>query len=85
MNGEVDVGTAVDRDSGLRRLVELQYERNDIRFPRGTFRVPRRTTVEVFPGTRRYPRVANRVLWREGERRLSREDTNTRRAFKSKG
>ncbi|HUJ60306.1 MAG TPA: excinuclease ABC subunit UvrB [Kofleriaceae bacterium] len=48
MTCEVDVGTAVDRDSVLRRLIELQYERNDIDFHRGTFRV-RGDTVEVFP------------------------------------
>ena len=48
MTCEVDVGTAVDRDAVLRRLVELQYERNDIDFHRGTFRV-RGDTVEVFP------------------------------------
>ena len=48
MTCEVDVGTACDRDSVLRRLVELQYERNDVDFHRGTFRV-RGDTVEVFP------------------------------------
>jgi len=48
MTCEVDVGTSVDRDSVLRRLVELQYERNDIDFHRGTFRV-RGDVVEVFP------------------------------------
>jgi excinuclease ABC subunit B len=48
MTCEVDVGTAVDRDSVLRRLIELQYERNDVDFHRGTFRV-RGDTVEVFP------------------------------------
>jgi excinuclease ABC subunit B len=48
MTCELDVGTSVDRDSVLRRLVELQYERNDIDFHRGTFRV-RGDTVEVFP------------------------------------
>jgi excinuclease ABC subunit B len=48
MTCELDVGTAVDRDSVLRRLVELQYERNDIDFHRGTFRV-KGDTVEVFP------------------------------------
>ena len=48
MTCEIDVGTSVDRDSVLRRLVELQYERNDIDFHRGTFRV-RGDTVEVFP------------------------------------
>nr|HEX4316380.1 excinuclease ABC subunit UvrB [Kofleriaceae bacterium] len=48
MTCELDVGTSVDRDAVLRRLVELQYERNDIDFHRGTFRV-RGDTVEVFP------------------------------------
>ncbi len=48
MTCEVDVGTQVDRDAVLRRLVELQYERNDVDFHRGTFRV-RGDTVEVFP------------------------------------
>ena len=48
MTCDIDVGTAVDRDGVLRRLVELQYERNDIDFHRGTFRV-RGDTVEVFP------------------------------------
>src|SRR6202007_887321 len=32
MTAEVDVGTAIDRDSVLRRLIELQYERNDVDF-----------------------------------------------------
>jgi len=48
MTAELDVGTSVDRDDVLRRLVELQYERNDVDFHRGTFRV-RGDTVEVFP------------------------------------
>ncbi len=48
MTCEIDVGTSVDRDAVLRRLVELQYERNDVDFHRGTFRV-RGDTVEVFP------------------------------------
>ena len=48
MTAELDVGTSIDRDSVLRRLVELQYERNDVDFHRGTFRV-RGDTVEVFP------------------------------------
>ena len=48
MTCELDVGTAIDRDAVLRRLVELQYERNDLDFHRGTFRV-RGDTVEVFP------------------------------------
>jgi excinuclease ABC subunit B len=38
----------IDRDHILRKLVEIQYERNDHDFTRGTFRV-RGDTVEVFP------------------------------------
>jgi excinuclease ABC subunit B len=48
MTCEIERGQPRDRDSVLRRLVELQYERNDIDFHRGTFRV-RGDTVEVFP------------------------------------
>ena len=39
---------ACGRDHLLRRLVEIQYDRNDTDFARGTFRV-RGDTVEVFP------------------------------------
>ncbi|HYG94567.1 MAG TPA: excinuclease ABC subunit UvrB [Nocardioides sp.] len=42
------VGEEHDRDSILRRLVEIQYNRNDLAFTRGTFRV-RGDTLEVFP------------------------------------
>lgn len=38
----------MDRDEFLRRLVEIQYQRNDMDFHRGTFRV-RGDVVEVFP------------------------------------
>src|SRR6266581_2497839 len=38
----------VSRDDILRRLVEIQYERNDIDFHRGTFRV-RGDVVDIFP------------------------------------
>ena len=41
-------GTEIARDVVLHRLVEMQYERNDIDFHRGTFRV-RGDIVEVFP------------------------------------
>jgi excinuclease ABC subunit B len=37
-----------DRDQVLKKLVEIQYERNDVDFHRGTFRV-RGDVVEVFP------------------------------------
>ena len=41
-------GMEVQRDAMLARLVEIQYERNDIDFHRGTFRV-RGDVVEIFP------------------------------------
>jgi excinuclease ABC subunit B len=41
-------GEAVDRDKLLRKLVDIQYERNDYDFHRGTFRV-RGDVVEIFP------------------------------------
>lgn len=42
------VGQEFDRDTFLRRLVDIQYVRNDLAGTRGTFRV-RGDTVEVFP------------------------------------
>jgi len=42
------VGEELRRDTLLRRLVDIQYERNDIDFHRGTFRV-RGDVVEIFP------------------------------------
>nr|BDT33521.1 excinuclease ABC subunit UvrB [Myxococcus sp. MH1] len=44
----VDQGGEMERDAFMRRLVESQYERNDMDFHRGTFRA-RGDTVEVFP------------------------------------
>ncbi|MEG0005942.1 MAG: excinuclease ABC subunit UvrB [Clostridium sp.] len=43
-------GMEKDRDSILKKLVEIQYERNDINFTRGTFRV-RGDVVEIFPAS----------------------------------
>lgn len=43
-------GMIKDRDDVLRRLVEIQYTRNDMDFKRGTFRV-RGDVVEIFPIT----------------------------------
>jgi excinuclease ABC subunit B len=45
------VGMEVGRNELLRKLVDIQYERNDINFIRGTFRV-RGDVVEVFPASR---------------------------------
>ncbi|PSL42748.1 excinuclease ABC subunit B [Salsuginibacillus halophilus] len=44
-------GMEKDRDTLLRELVSIQYERNDINFTRGTFRV-RGDVVEIFPASR---------------------------------
>lgn len=41
-------GDQVDRDELLRRFVDMQYDRNDVAFERGTFRV-RGDTVEIIP------------------------------------
>jgi excinuclease ABC subunit B len=45
---ELGEGERVDRDEIIRRLVAVQYERNDYDFHRGTFRV-RGDVIEVFP------------------------------------
>src|SRR6187399_1694562 len=44
----LEKGQRIDRDEVLRKLVEIQYERNDHDFSRGTFRV-RGDIVEVYP------------------------------------
>jgi excinuclease ABC subunit B len=44
----LETGQRIDRDQILRKLVEIQYERNDTEFGRGTFRV-RGDIVEVVP------------------------------------
>ena len=41
-------GQEIDRDAILRKLVAIQYERNDVGFDRGKFRV-RGDVIEVFP------------------------------------
>ena len=43
-------GMEKDRSSILRKLIDIQYERNDINFTRGTFRV-RGDVVEIFPAS----------------------------------
>jgi excinuclease ABC subunit B len=51
------VGETIERDQLLRRLVGMQYTRNDLSFTRGTFRV-RGDTIEVIP---QYEEMAVRV------------------------
>src|SRR4051812_19744058 len=53
----VEVGRELDRDKLLRRLVEIQYSRNDMAFARGTFRV-RGDTLEIIPA---YEELAIRI------------------------
>ncbi|MCA1579584.1 MAG: excinuclease ABC subunit UvrB [Acidobacteria bacterium] len=56
----VEPGGRMSRDALLQRLVELQYERSDINFQRGTFRV-RGDVVEIYPS---YQDLAYRIeLW----------------------
>jgi excinuclease ABC subunit B len=51
------VGDEIERDKLLRRLVDIQYTRNDIAFTRGTFRV-RGDTIEIIP---QYEELAVRI------------------------
>ncbi|MGB9956996.1 excinuclease ABC subunit UvrB [Haloferax prahovense] len=53
MSLRLEVGQQIDRDELLGALVDLNYERNDVDFRQGTFRV-RGDTVEVFPMYGRY-------------------------------
>jgi excinuclease ABC subunit B len=56
----VEPGARMSRDVILQRLVELQYERSDVNFQRGTFRV-RGDVIEVYPS---YQDQAYRIeLW----------------------
>ena len=45
---KIEKGTELRRDELLRKLVDIQYQRNDVDFHRGTFRV-RGDVVEIFP------------------------------------
>jgi len=49
----LEKGMAISREEILSKLVEIQYERNDIDFHRGTFRV-RGDVIEVFPAHEEY-------------------------------
>lgn len=44
-------GMEIDRNQLLRKLVDIQYDRNDMNFQRGTFRV-RGDVVEIFPASK---------------------------------
>jgi len=67
----IEQGQQIDRDELLGRLVDLNYERNDVDFTQGTFRV-RGDTVEIYP---MYGRYAVRVeLWGDEIDRLRKVD-----------
>jgi excinuclease ABC subunit B len=58
----LEPGARISRQALLQRLVELQYERSDVNFQRGTFRV-RGDVVEIYPS---YQDQAFRIeLWGE--------------------
>jgi excinuclease ABC subunit B len=64
----IERGTKVQRDDILRALVKIQYNRNDVAFERGTFRV-RGDTVEIFPA---YEEQGVRVeMWGDEVERIS--------------
>jgi excinuclease ABC subunit B len=64
----LETGQSMDREELLERLVDLNYERNDVDFTHGTFRV-RGDTIEVYP---MYGRHAVRVeFWGDEIERLT--------------
>jgi excinuclease ABC subunit B len=70
----VDLGQKIARDDLLRLLVGIQYQRNDVAFDRGTFRV-RGDTVEIFPA---YEEQAVRIeFWGDEVERITKIDPIT--------
>ncbi len=71
MSLRVERGERIDREELLGRLVDLNYERNDVDFTQGTFRV-RGDTVEIYP---MYGRYALRVeFWGDEIDRIRKVD-----------
>ena len=67
----LEKGQKISRQEILRRLVEIQYERNDIDFRRGAFRV-RGDVIEVFPS---YEDTAYRIeMWGDQVEQLAHID-----------
>jgi excinuclease ABC subunit B len=76
----LEEGMSVDRDAMLRELVDMQYERNDIEFSRGTFRV-RGDVIEVRPS---YEERAVRIeLFGDEVEKLSVIDLVTRKPIEA--
>jgi len=71
MSLRLEEGQRIERDELLGQLVDLNYERNDVDFTQGTFRV-RGDTVEIYP---MYGRYAVRVdMWGDEIDRLVKMD-----------
>jgi len=71
---QIKQGEALNRDRLARRLVEMQYERNDIGFTRGKFRI-RGDTLEIQPA---YEDLALRIeFWGDEVERISTIDPLT--------
>ncbi len=68
----IEEGEDFGRDHLLRRLVDVQYSRNDVDFARGTFRV-RGDTVEIFP-TYEDERAVRVEFWGDTVDRISEID-----------
>lgn len=65
----LQVGDVIERDEILRKLVHIQYERNDMALDRGRFRV-RGDVIEIYPS---YDDIGIRIeLWGDTIDRLSR-------------
>lgn len=71
MSLRLEVGQKITRETLLEKLVSIEYERNDVDFTQGTFRV-RGDTVEIFP---MYGRHAIRVeFWGDEIEQLTKFD-----------
>ena len=70
----VHKGVPLDHDFAIQRLVDIQYERNQVNFTRGKFRV-QGDTIEIFPA---YEETAVRIeQWGDDVERILRIDTVT--------
>ncbi len=72
----LEEGMTLDRDTFLRRLVDMQYTRNDVAPTRGTFRV-RGDVVEVVPAYEEY--VVRVEFWGDVVERITLRDAVTRK------
>ena len=72
---KIEIGEQLEREKILKKLVEIRYERNDIDFSRGKFRV-RGDIIDIFPA---YEKKAIRIeLWGDEIKRISFFDPLTR-------